>query len=310
MADEQGINPAFALAVAERESSFNPYAHASQSIYGLYQMSGPLRYQYGSGNSADPYTQATAWGHFITNEKANLTNRIGREPTDTEMYYAHHFGTGRAAGMINGNYGPSTSVGEVFTPYELSLNPHLVRAGTVGNVMGTISYDMGQRMQRYGGESGWSPPKFDLSSYGTPLEDNDSGAKAPAKFDVGSYGTRLDDEQQKLGLKSDEGSMRGVVGNVGDHADWDKFEREASPSENVEDNRKPPDTSILGTMQRASEGLNTGVGNALEAAAQYGQPPENNGNPLQLQRPGTEVDLSGLIGPVPTQGPNPAGMTP
>jgi soluble lytic murein transglycosylase-like protein len=27
MAEEQGIDPAFALAVAERESSFNPYAY-------------------------------------------------------------------------------------------------------------------------------------------------------------------------------------------------------------------------------------------------------------------------------------------
>jgi hypothetical protein len=84
MAEEQGINPAFALAVAQRESDFNPYAHASHSIYGIYQMSGPLRYQYGSGNSADPYTQATAWGRFINQTRSDLQNRIGREPTDTE----------------------------------------------------------------------------------------------------------------------------------------------------------------------------------------------------------------------------------
>lgn len=271
MAEEQGINPAFALAVAERESRFDPYAHASQSIFGIYQMSGPLRYQYGSGNSADPYTQASAWGRFINQTKSDLANRIGREPTDTELYYAHHFGPGRAAGMINGNYGASTPVSEVFTPYELSLNPHLVRAGTVGNVMGSIGYDMDRRMSRYGGDSGsTSSPQIDLASYGRPLQDTGSGGNQQGTgqaFDISAYGRPVEEP---------------ISGHMPDQVQQPTDQSQNSTSDNF-------------------------------TAAQPGSGPANGpdiGNPLQLQRPGTEVDLSGLTGQLPTAGPNPAGITP
>jgi hypothetical protein len=68
-----------------------------------------------------------------------------------------------------------------------------------------------------------------------------------------------------------EGQMQGVTGHAGDRADWAKFEREARPSENIEDARKPVDTSILGRLLRGSESVNNAAETALQNLAYYGQ---------------------------------------
>jgi hypothetical protein len=149
-AQEEGVDPAFALAVASRESNFDPDAHASRSMYGLFQMSGALRAQYG-GSSNDAYDQTKAWARFINDTKAGLAQRIGREPTNDELYLAHYFGEGRAARMIGGGIPSSTSVADVFAPAELAANPNIGRAGTVGNLTSSIGADMERRQAKYGG---------------------------------------------------------------------------------------------------------------------------------------------------------------
>ena len=197
-AQEQGIDPAFALAVAERESNGNPNAHTSRSIYGLFQMTGDLRHRYGAGDSDDPYTQAQSWARFIGAAKDSLAQRLGRDPTNEELYLAHHFGEGRAAGMIGGQIGGSTPVSDVFTPYERGLNPHFDRAGTVGNLTSSINADIAQRMQRYGGPSG--APGIDFASFGQAVEgqsgQNPAGltykATSAQPIDFAQFGMTLD----------------------------------------------------------------------------------------------------------------------
>ena len=44
----------FALAVAQRESAFDPTAHSSKTIHGLYQTMGLLRQKYGVSDFNDP----------------------------------------------------------------------------------------------------------------------------------------------------------------------------------------------------------------------------------------------------------------
>lgn len=176
-AKEEGVDPSFALAVAERESDGNPNAKASRSIYGLFQMSGELRSKYGAGNSPDPYTQAQGWARFINDTKGQLTDRLGREPTNNELYLAHYFGEGRAARLIGGQVPPSAGVADVFTPNERRLNPEFDKAGTVGNLMTGINADIEQRQNRYGGsgprstETGHLPPGLDFARYGQPDEE-------------------------------------------------------------------------------------------------------------------------------------------
>src|SRR5208282_4067889 len=132
-ANEGGISPAFALAVADRESGGNPNAHASRSIYGLFQMRGDLRQQYGAGDSPDPLTQARAWTAFAGDLRNGMTARLGRSPTDAELYLGHFFGEGRASRLIAGQTPGNAAPSDVFTPNELAINPEIRNAPMVGN---------------------------------------------------------------------------------------------------------------------------------------------------------------------------------
>lgn len=192
-AQEHGIDPAYALAIAERESSFNPGAKASKTIRGVYQMSRELRAKYGSGDSADPYEQAQGWMRSVPDLKRDMGKRLGRDVTDQEAYLGHHFGPGRAARMMKMD--PATPVASVFTPQEMAGNPHFARAGTVGNLNGSVMGDVEKRMARFGGENApASVEPADLSMFGKPVleagESGDTGASAPASLPVGAPPTR------------------------------------------------------------------------------------------------------------------------
>lgn len=165
-ANEDGVDPAFALSVAQRESGFNPNARASKTIYGTFQMRGDLRKQYGAGNSNDPYTQAKAWNGFQDGVRGDMADVMKREPTDEETYLGHYFGAGRAARMLT-RYDPSTPVSDVFTPYERRLNPEFDKAGTIGNLTNGVMGDIANRKKAFGG--GNKQPSFDSSIYGEPV---------------------------------------------------------------------------------------------------------------------------------------------
>lgn len=216
-ANEAGIDPAFALAVADRESGGDPNARASKTIYGLFQMSGPLRAQYGAGNTADPYAQAKAWTRFIGDTKSDLGKRIGRDPTDEELYLAHYFGTGRAAGIIGGRTPGSAGVSDVFTPYERAINPEIAKAGTVTPLVNGIEADIRNRMRNFGDAAGappaakWAGPDF--SSYGETLDGRPGAAGRTAQaFDFSRFGDPVDlkvnNSAPATGL--DQGSNPGI----------------------------------------------------------------------------------------------------
>jgi hypothetical protein len=176
-AQEMGVDPSLALAVAERESSFNPHDHADKTIYGMFQMTKGERDKHGSGDSDDPYTQARSWMHMYQNEIIpEMRGVLGRDPTGAEAYLGHHFGNVRAARMIT-RYDPDTPTSEIFSPREMALNPHFGRAGTSGRLMSSITSDIGRRQTKFGGQGDYSEGDGsqadtpDFSSWGTPMED-------------------------------------------------------------------------------------------------------------------------------------------
>lgn len=190
-AEQAGVSPAFALAVAERESSFNPRAHASKTIRGLFQMTGGLRRQYGIGDSDDPGVQAAGWARFIRDTRKQMAGTLGRDPTDSEAYLGHHFGAKRAARMMKMD--PSTPVSAVFTPYEMRLNPHFARAGTVGALNSSVTGDIDRRSQRFGG----TVAPLDLADFGDPVEGFEprrtaSAAATAEPLDLSSFGEAPD----------------------------------------------------------------------------------------------------------------------
>lgn len=181
-AQEEGIDPATALAWASRESSFNPTARASKSIYGLYQMSGALRRQYGIGDTADPYEQTKGFARYYRGLKKEMAGTLGRDPTDTEAYLGHHFGGVRGARTLGMN--PNTPVSAVFTPYERSLNPHFDRAGTIGNLTGSINKDIDRRYAKFGGtgQAMASSEPMDFTAQVSGMPTNSQGPAEPLDF--------------------------------------------------------------------------------------------------------------------------------
>lgn len=187
-AQEAGVDPAYAMAVAERESRFDPLAKSSKTIRGLYQMRGDLRAQYGVGDSTDPLDQARGWMRSLQDIRSDMRRVLGRDPTDEEAYLGHHFGAVRAARTLGMD--PDTPVDAVFTPQEMALNPHFARAGTIGNLDASITSDIGKRMARFGGVDSVSPSAepADLSSFGDPVD----VAQASSPADLSSFGDPVD----------------------------------------------------------------------------------------------------------------------
>lgn len=203
-AEAAGEDPAYALAVAERESSFNPAARASKTIAGIYQMRGDLRTKYGSGDSPDAGDQAAGWMRSLPDIRKSMRSVLGRDPTDQEVYLGHHFGATRAARTLRMD--PSTPVDAIFTPQEMAGNPHFARAGTIGNLNETVMGDIGKRMARFGGAVTSSAPAepADLSAYGDPVASSEDAPSMPVADvrspptapDLSSFGQPVEQPQQ------------------------------------------------------------------------------------------------------------------
>jgi hypothetical protein len=135
-AGSTGTSFQYLLATAKMESDFNPTAGAStSSAHGLYQFIdqtwlGTVKEagaQFGYGQYADAITKSSSGSYSVSDPTAraaimklrddpvvssamagvltqsnsfNLTGKIGRRPTDAELYMAHFMGVGGAAKLI------------------------------------------------------------------------------------------------------------------------------------------------------------------------------------------------------------------
>src|SRR5581483_4500551 len=223
---------------AERESSFNPAAHNSSTILGLYQMSGALRNQYGAGNSLDPYTQARSWGDFMNDTRAQMAARLGRQPSDSELYLAHYFGEGRAARMASGEIPPDASVRDVFTPREIAENPEIARAGTVGGLVNKVGGDIDRRVAKWGGDQAdpMQGAGVDFASFGQPADMNaePNSNSSPQGIDFTQFG------------KPAAGNETAAAPDGADFAAFGKLAQEQPPASSAgtsADNVSAPDAS-------------------------------------------------------------------
>jgi hypothetical protein len=178
VARANGVNPAFALAVAERESGGNVNAHASRSISGIFQMTAGLRAQYGAGDSADPAVQTAAWAHFINDTKAQMQQRMGRPVSDPEAYIGHFWGASRAANVLSGQ-NAGLAPADVFSPNELAQNPELAKGSSAGGLASNIMADINRREAKYGGNpTGNGDSQTDFAQFGQAA----GGADEPTDF--------------------------------------------------------------------------------------------------------------------------------
>lgn len=143
-------------------------------MFGLFQMSRPLRAQYGAGDSTNPEVQTRAFAAFTRDLQNGLAARLGRPPTNAETYVAHYFGEGRAARLISGEIPSNTDVRDVFTPQELAQNPEIARSGSTGALVNSIAGDISRREAEWGDGA----PSGGLSASSAPVDFTQFGQSA------------------------------------------------------------------------------------------------------------------------------------
>ncbi len=207
-ARQYGVDPAYALAVASRESSFNPNAHASKTIDGLFQMSGSLRAKYGVPRGSSVQTQVRGFADYTRDLNGQMAGYLGREPSSSELYLGHYWGPARAAGVITGQYA-GMPARDVFTARELAANPNLDPDKPVGEIAQTIAGDINHRYARFGGQGGGTEVASagpDFTGFGSGGEDdeqsrlNDNFARNKAYLRQGAgqdYATKLSPDQEQ-----------------------------------------------------------------------------------------------------------------
>jgi Transglycosylase SLT domain len=180
-ASTTGTSFEYLLATAKMESDFNPTAGAStSSAHGLYQFIdqtwlGTVKEagtQFGYGQYADAITKSSSGTYSVSDPSARqaimklrddpaaassmaavltnsnsfkLTGKIGRRPTDGELYMAHFMGVGGAAKLINNaEDNPQASAARLF-PNAASANRSIFfdrstgRARSVSEVYSVLS---------------------------------------------------------------------------------------------------------------------------------------------------------------------------
>jgi len=206
----------YLLATAKMESDFNPSAGAStSSAHGLYQFieqtwlatvkeaGGQVGYgQYAdaitktaSGDYVvvdpvarrqimklrdDPAVSAAMAGVLTQSNSFQLTGKIGRRPTDGELYMAHFMGVGGAAKLINGAVDdPQASAARMFPAAAAANRP--IFYDKQGNTR-TVSEVYAVIAARYDSAAGASATQSALATYGAPA------ASASAASAVGAAG--------------------------------------------------------------------------------------------------------------------------
>jgi transglycosylase-like protein with SLT domain len=225
----------YLLATAKMESDFNPTAGAStSSAHGLYQFIEQTWLatvkqaggQVGYGQYADAITKTSSGDYVVVDPVARkeimklrddpavsaamagvltqsnsfqLTGKIGRRPTDGELYMAHFMGVGGAARLINGAVDdPQASAVRMF-PKAAAANRSIFydrqgNARTVSDVYAVIA-------ARYDSAAGSSATQMALAMNGAPTANASAAsavgaagaAGAPAALDSASFLSRIPD---------------------------------------------------------------------------------------------------------------------
>lgn len=97
-----GVGSGYASRVAQLESGGNPNAQAgSSSAGGLFQFINSTWNAYGNGSRFDPSNATSAFVKFSQANFGALSNALGRNPTQGELYLAHQQGADGAIGLLS-----------------------------------------------------------------------------------------------------------------------------------------------------------------------------------------------------------------
>lgn len=111
IAQKYGIDPTDFKRMAWIESKFDPNARAgSSSAGGLFQFTNDTARSYGLANKFDGPANAEAAARLWNDNKAGLTQALGRPPTAGELYLAHQQGLGGAKALLSNPNAPAASL--------------------------------------------------------------------------------------------------------------------------------------------------------------------------------------------------------
>jgi hypothetical protein len=155
-AKAQGVDPAVAVMVAFRESKLDPAAVSKSDARGLFQLMKQQRELYAVPDDADADTQIKAGVQSLKARVADMTSRLGRDPTASEVYLAHFQGAHGAETLLKASReadlrGTLDSVlpswrgkkGETWGEAVLSANPWMKSYSTVGGFLDRINHMAG-----------------------------------------------------------------------------------------------------------------------------------------------------------------------
>jgi len=134
---------------AGRALGFGNYADAiSRNSSGRYQVADPQLRNEILQLRRDPAANAAMAGAFTQRNAAALRQRIGRRPTDGELYMAHFFGTGGAGQLINAARDRPQADGANLFPAAARANRSIFfdRQGNARSVAGVYS-ELNRRYQ-------------------------------------------------------------------------------------------------------------------------------------------------------------------
>lgn len=147
VAQQGGLDPLYALAVGGMESGFDTAAKSkTSSAKGAFQFTDATRKRYGLSENATLQEQAAAFNKLTSDNLNQLRGGLGREPSNQELYLAHHFGAGGANQLLKAD--KNAPVSDVVDQKVIDANPYM-KGKTVGEIIAINSSKYNQEAKKY-----------------------------------------------------------------------------------------------------------------------------------------------------------------
>lgn len=177
-ANQQGVSPNVLSYIAQVESGGNPNAkNPNSSAGGLFQFIDSTANQYGVQDRFNPEQASNAAARLLKDNSSFLSKRLGREPTQDELYLAHQQG---AQGAYNLLSNPNARASDIVGKDAISLNrgsPDMTAAQFVGQwKQGKSGNAVGEDVPSYSG-TGVTPEESENTTLTLKSDDKEKSEK-------------------------------------------------------------------------------------------------------------------------------------
>jgi hypothetical protein len=181
-ASQFGISPDYLRQVAVQESGGNPLAKNPSGASGLFQFMPSTASQYGLTNPFDAQASTFAAAALTKDNYNYLSDKLGRAPTNQELYLAHVQGASGAYKLISNPDTPAIS--------QVGTNAVLQNRGTANMTSSEFAANLTKGIT--GGSGSWLQDKLgiNIGTFSIPgLPTNDQAAQVPALAEAANDGT-------------------------------------------------------------------------------------------------------------------------